>query len=133
MGLSVRHCVDGNKGLAKVGQAVMKLVMRDLCYALQVPEGDMDKIEERIIGRNNLDRVGKTSKIEQFVRPMAHLPPTKRHNILHLLKDDARREDPIRTLERAMKAVIGAVYYDGGLEGARLVMGNLDLLIKVPG
>jgi len=70
------------------------------------------------------------SKIEKFVRRKKPLRPTKRKNPLSLMKDDISREDPSRTAARAMRAVIGAVYYDGGLQAARRVMAELALIIK---
>jgi dsRNA-specific ribonuclease len=39
-------------------------------------------------------------------------------------------EDPSRTAARAMRAIIGAIYYDGGLQAARRVMAELGLIIK---
>ncbi len=75
-------------------------------------------------------RLAWTTKIEKFVRRKKPLRPTKRKNILSLMKDDVSREDPLRTAARAMKAVMGAVYYDGGLQAARRVMAELALIIK---
>jgi dsRNA-specific ribonuclease len=77
-----------------------------------------------------LARLAWTTKIEKFVRRKKPLRPTKRKNILSLMKDDVSREDPLRTAARAMKAVMGAVYYDGGLQAARRVMAELALIIK---
>ena len=54
----------------------------------------------------------------------------KTRNPFRLLVDDARTEDATRTIERAMQAVIGAVYFDGGFEAARRVMAQLGLTIK---
>lgn len=54
----------------------------------------------------------------------------KTRNPFKLLVDDARTEDATRTIERAMQAVIGAVYFDGGFEAARRVMAQLGLTIK---
>jgi hypothetical protein len=59
--------------------------------------------------------------------------PTKSKNILHLMKDDVQREDPSRTIQRAICAIVGAVYYDGGLEAARRLLAGLNLIIKLPG
>ena len=39
VGTSHRHFNDGNRGLAHVGHAVMKLVLRDQCYLFKIPDG----------------------------------------------------------------------------------------------
>lgn len=39
VGTSHRHFNDGNRGLANVGAAVMKLVLRDQCYLFKIPDG----------------------------------------------------------------------------------------------
>lgn len=80
----------------------------------------------------NLDSIGRLSQIEKFVRAMMPIRTAKKRNIFSLLKDDVVREDPSRTIARAMRAIIGAVYYDGQLAAARRVMAELDLIIKLP-
>jgi len=51
VGDSHRHFTDGNKGLATVGEAVMKLVLKDQCYLFKIPEGkfsfSVPDLEER--------------------------------------------------------------------------------------
>lgn len=86
-----------------------------------------------MIGRKNLAYVCWRAKIEKFVRKKKPLRPTKRNNIFSLVKDDASREDPSRTAARAMRAIVGAVYYDGGLAAARRMMAQLGLIIKPGG
>lgn len=49
-----------------------------------------------------------------------------------VLKDDVKRENASKAVARAVKAIIGAVYYDGGLDAARNVMMQLGLVIKPP-
>ncbi|RDL32944.1 uncharacterized protein BP5553_08383 [Venustampulla echinocandica] len=132
VGQSHRHFEDGNRGLAKVGQSAMKLLLRDQCYLFQIPEGDAEKIISDMIHFRNLDQLGRTTKLERFVRPKLYLRPTRRRNPLWLLKDDVQREDPSRTIARAVCAIIGAAYYDGGLEAAKGVMAELDLVINMP-
>lgn len=63
---------------------------------------------------------------------MMSLRPTKRRNILALLKDDVQREDPSRTVARAMRAIAGAIYYDGELDEVRKFMHKLNLTILPP-
>lgn len=55
--------------------------------------------------------------------------PTR--NLFRLLKEDGQKEHASRTIERAMQAVMAAVYFDGGLQGLRRVMAKLGLTIKV--
>lgn len=85
---------------------------------------------ERLIGRKNLARIAWTTKIEKFVRRKKPLRPAKKKNPFSLIKDDTLREDPSRTAARAVRAIIGAVYYDSGLQAARRVMAELSLIIK---
>ena len=77
-----------------------------------------------------LENTGKQTKIESFVRPMM---PLRKAHLWSLLKADGQREDPSRTLARALMAMIGAMYYiqyDGGLEAARKVIVGFGLEIK---
>lgn len=83
-----------------------------------------------MVGRSNLFKVGKNTKIESWVRNKMPKQEGKTRNPFKLLVDDARTEDATRTIERAMQAVIGAVYFDGGFEAARRVMAQLGLTIK---
>jgi hypothetical protein len=39
VGKSHRHFTDGNRGLANVGEMVMKLVLKDQCYLFKIPDG----------------------------------------------------------------------------------------------
>jgi dsRNA-specific ribonuclease len=93
---------------------------------------------ERVLSTGNLSRVGRNSQyggsIERMVRPRAPVRPSKRRNLLELLKDDVKGvgHDPDRQIARAIKAIIGAVYFDGGLEEARRVMAQLKLTIQAP-
>jgi dsRNA-specific ribonuclease len=87
-------------------------------------------IHERLIGTRNLAHICFKSKVEKFVRRKKPLRPSKRKNIFSAVKDDASREDPSRTAARAMRAVIGAIYYDGGIQAVRRVMAELGLIIK---
>jgi dsRNA-specific ribonuclease len=90
----------------------------------------------RILSTRNLSTVGKFSKyggsIERMIRPRAALRPSKRRNVLELFKDDVQAvgHDRDRQIARAIKAIIGAVYFDGGYEAARRVMAQLRLTIQ---
>lgn len=39
VGISHRHLDDGNIGFSVVGEAAMKLVLKDQCYVFQIPPG----------------------------------------------------------------------------------------------
>lgn len=54
----------------------------------------------------SLDQLGRATKLERFVRPKLYLRATRRRNPLWLLKDDVQREDPSRTIARAICAII---------------------------
>jgi dsRNA-specific ribonuclease len=85
----------------------------------------------------NLNNIGRNSKhggsIERMVRPRAPIRRSKRNNVLELLKDDVKGigQDQNRQIARAIKAIIGAVYFDGGFEAARRVMAQLTLTIRL--
>ncbi|KAH8813122.1 ribonuclease III domain-containing protein [Xylogone sp. PMI_703] len=132
VGLSHRHLDDGNRGFSIIGEAAMKLVLKDQCYLFHVSNGDASKFMDKILSRRHLDQIGRKTKIEKYIRPRKPLQPSKRRNILALLKEDVQTEDRSRTVARAMRAIIGAVFYDGGLEAVRKVMGILDLSFKAP-
>lgn len=91
---------------------------------------DATSIVERMIDWSNLNKIGKKTQIEQMIRPRAPVRPTKRHNIFSLMADDAKRDPPNRMVTKAIRAIIGAVYYDGVFEAARRVMCQLELIIK---
>lgn len=130
----------------------MKLVLKDSCYTLRMSDstslyplgkgleslralmkvGSTKRTVENILGWRNLDRLGRTSRLEQFVRPKMRPEGSKGKNPWYLVKDDIAREDPTRTVARAAKAVVGAVYFDGGYSAVRMVMEVLDLVIRVP-
>lgn len=41
VGKSHRHFLDGNAGLARVGEATMRLALRDQCYLFKIPKGKL--------------------------------------------------------------------------------------------
>jgi len=43
VGKSHRHFSNGNKGLANVGEMVMKLVLTDQCYLFKIPDGKLSR------------------------------------------------------------------------------------------
>ncbi|KAK0115591.1 hypothetical protein ONS95_000136 [Cadophora gregata] len=128
VGKTYRQCEEGNKHLAQVGKKVLKLVILDQCYTFRI--NSQKRIVNDMIGRSNLFKVGKNTKIESWVRNKMPKQEGKTRNPFRLLVDDVRTEDATRTIERAMQAIIGAVYFDGGFEAARRVMAQLGLTIK---
>ncbi|KAG4433972.1 hypothetical protein IFR05_010552 [Cadophora sp. M221] len=129
VGKTYRRCEEGNKHLAKVGKKVLKLVILDQCYTFRISK--QKRIVNDMVGRGNLFKVGKNTKIESWVRNKMPKQEGKTKNPFRLLVDDAKTEDATKTIERAMQAIIGAVYFDGGFEAARRTMAQLGLTIKV--
>lgn len=91
-----------------------------------------------ILSTKNLSAIGKTSQsgasLEQMVRPRAPLRPSKRKNLFHVLREDVQAvgHDGDRLIARAIKAIIGAAYFDGGFDAVRIVMAQLGLSIQAP-
>lgn len=91
-----------------------------------------------ILSTKNLSGIGKTSQtgasLEQMVRPRAPLRASKRKNMFHVLRKDVQAvgHDGDRLIARAVKAIIGAVYFDGGYDAVRRVMAQLGLSIQAP-
>lgn len=154
----MRICLDGNEGLGKLGEMVMKLVLREQYYLFSIPEGMFahshfsrslswnmqnrirqkytDSLPQTVqasqITNRILDRVSLYAHptIASCIRPQPYIPISFR-NIIELVKEESR-EDNTRCISRAVKAVIGAVYLDGGVENAKKVMENLQIGIKLP-
>ncbi|KUJ24401.1 uncharacterized protein LY89DRAFT_551177, partial [Mollisia scopiformis] len=121
VGQGNRPIPDGNKALANLGKAVMNLALMEQLYEYQIPE-------------YNLASVGNHSGFQKWIRPRKPLPPSQQRNVMLMIKDDLRaltgEKDPKRVIARAMRALIGAVYLDGGREAAVDVMRELRLLIS---
>lgn len=75
-----------------------------------------------------------TNKLQQYIRPREPVRASKQNSIWYLLADDLKGTgaDPTRTIANGIKAIIGAVYFDGGLDNAKRVMAHFDLIIKLP-
>ncbi|TEY40048.1 hypothetical protein BOTCAL_0439g00060 [Botryotinia calthae] len=127
VGKSMRICLDGNEGLAKLGEMAIRLVMREQFYLFSIPEVQASQILNRILSRVSL---AAYPTIASCIRPQPSVPMSFR-NIMELVKEDTR-EDNTRVISRAVKAVIGAVYLDGGIESAKKIMENLQMGIKLP-
>ncbi|KAF7960838.1 hypothetical protein EAE96_000510 [Botrytis aclada] len=127
VGKSMRICLDGNEGLAKLGEMAIRLVMREQFYLFSIPEVQASQILNRILSRTSLSAY---PTIASCIRPQPSVPISFR-NIIELVKEDTR-EDNSRVISRAVKAVIGAVYLDGGIESVKRIMENLQMGIKLP-
>ncbi|KAL3422214.1 RNase [Phlyctema vagabunda] len=125
-----RHFLDGNEDLAGVGGAVIKMVLMDSCYLSQISKGEAKKQIESLTSVRSLGKIGKQTRIEAFVRPMM---PLRKKNLWTVVKDDVKREDTSVTIARALVAIIGAVFYDGGLVAVRKVMVDLGLEVRAAG
>ncbi|KAK6613303.1 hypothetical protein H4I95_01647 [Botrytis cinerea] len=123
----MRICLDGNEGLAKLGETAIRLVMREQFYLFSIPEVQASQILNRILSRVSLSAY---PTIASCIRPQPSIPMSFR-NIIELVKEDTR-EDNTRIISRAVRAVIGAVYLDGGIESAKKIMENLQMGIKLP-
>ncbi|CAD6442014.1 81b079d0-adcc-48ba-8edc-a0b0d8a4237d [Sclerotinia trifoliorum] len=123
VGKTRRICMDGNAGMAKLGEMVMRLALREQYYLFT----QAAQITNRVLSRHSLNAY---PTIASCIRPQPYVPISFR-NIIELVKEDTR-EDSTRAISRAVKAVIGAVYLDGGIESAKEVMENLQMGIKLP-
>ncbi|THV54411.1 hypothetical protein BGAL_0027g00220 [Botrytis galanthina] len=127
VGKSMRICLDGNEGLAKLGEMAIRLVMMEQFYLFSIPEVQTSQILKRVLSRTSLSAY---PTIASCIRPQPSVQISFR-NIIELVKEDTR-EDNTRVISRAVKAVIGAVYLDGGIESAKKIMENLQMGIKLP-
>ncbi|KAF8848940.1 hypothetical protein BDZ45DRAFT_697976 [Acephala macrosclerotiorum] len=132
VGRSNRQVPNGNKPLAEVGKAVMELVMKDYFYQnTKIDEAD-HRMYLKPIEKENLVKVGNKSNIQRWIRPRRRLAPSRQRNLLAMMGRDVSdtfgKHDAPSTIERAMQALIGAVYYDGGIEVVKKVMMELRLL-----
>ncbi|KFZ19309.1 hypothetical protein V502_03722 [Pseudogymnoascus sp. VKM F-4520 (FW-2644)] len=106
---------EGNKRLAMIGDAVVKLVVLEDLRVADSPRdaGDMQNSLSYIGSNANLDRVGRLNKLEAIV----NRNPSQLGAVA------------ANTLTATFEALIGAVYLDSGgtTTRARLVMERLGL------
>ncbi|KAA8575081.1 hypothetical protein EYC84_004297 [Monilinia fructicola] len=127
VGNTMRTCMDGNEAMSKLGERVIKLVLGEQYYLLSVPEASASQITNRILDRTSLCT---HPTIASCIRAQPSIP-RRWSNIKELIKEDLR-EDSTRIVSRAVKAVIGAVFLDGGMDSAKKVMENLQMGIRMP-
>ncbi|KFZ02254.1 hypothetical protein V500_00335 [Pseudogymnoascus sp. VKM F-4518 (FW-2643)] len=104
---------EGNKRLAMIGDAVVKLVVLEDLRVADSPRGDMQNSLSYIGSNANLDRVGRLNNLDAIVNRNPSQPGAVAAN----------------TLTATFEALIGAVYLDSGgtTTRARLVMEKFGL------
>ncbi|OWP04156.1 hypothetical protein B2J93_365 [Marssonina coronariae] len=122
---SYRRCKEEDNALSVVGKEIVELVTSDQCYNFRI--GDQRKFVNRLIGRWNLFKAGKNTKIESWARNKLpkNMMEGKTRNPLKTLIAETGTEDASRKIERAVKATTRAVSFDGGFEAARRAMAQL--------
>lgn len=68
--------------------------------------------------------------IKKWIRPKQRLPPPRRRNVLWLLKEYVKSEDPVRFITRAMRAVINAVHLDAG-DSSQIVVAKVMMELRL--
>lgn len=74
------------------------------------------------------------TKLQQYIRPRAPLRPSQKWSITANIKEEFKGlgKDAPRVIATGIKAIIGAVHLDSGLDSARRVMVQLEVIIKLP-
>ncbi|KFY32893.1 hypothetical protein V495_08635 [Pseudogymnoascus sp. VKM F-4514 (FW-929)] len=104
---------EGNKRLAMIGGAVLKLTVLDDLRPRNMTIGAMHNAAESIVNTTGLERVGRLLNIDEIV----NRNPSQQGSV-----------SP-RTITDTVQAILGAVYLDSGrsIDSVRLVMANLGL------
>ncbi|OBT56371.1 hypothetical protein VE04_03498 [Pseudogymnoascus sp. 24MN13] len=104
---------EGNKRLAMIGDAALKLAILDALRSRNLPRGSMDSIVQRIVNNTNLERVGRRIHLEDLV----NRNPSQQGDV------------PPRTVSDTLESILGAVHLDSGSDigAVLLVMANLGL------
>lgn len=86
---------------------------------------DIDPSIKKLLHANTLDKTGRETGIERFVRPKAPLRESQQKNpVKMMLAGDNKK----KVVAQAVKAVLGAVYYDGGFGEAKRVCVGLGIV-----
>jgi ribonuclease-3 len=100
--------IPTNERLEFLGDSVLGLVITDHLYASypDLPEGDLAKMRAAIVNAQSLGRIARDAAVGEY---------------LHLGRGEQTTggREKVSILADAMEAIIGAVYLDSGLEGAR--------------
>ncbi|KAF3391605.1 hypothetical protein F1880_007468 [Penicillium rolfsii] len=108
---------EGNKPLALIGDATLKLIIRMMGYETNSPIGRTTHIHDISAANDNLWQIGFARKIDTFI----HLSPSSRGVVQN------------RLMATTMEAILGAVYLDSGKDIAAVlrVVVRLGLIVDV--
>ena len=130
-GASSSSTGDGNKRLAIVGDAVLKLALMEDWYPTETVKGlnhtlprrkrkklipeieQAARVLEEVVTNENLDLIGKKLGLDKYVS----VPGAMRGLVI-----------PWRTMAATMEAILGAVYFDEGMPAAKRVMETMGLV-----
>jgi ribonuclease-3 len=116
----VKNKTDSNERLEFLGDAVLELVVTEyLIHRYQdIDEGKLSKIRAASVNTKTLSSIAK--KLELY----KHLKVGKSEKKEGIVYNDSILED-------AFEAIVGAIYLDSGLDGAKVfVMNNLSSIIE---
>lgn len=102
---------EGNKRLAIVGDAVLKLALVEDWYDGEEAREMANHILSTVASNANLNKVGRLHGLDELV----NTNPSQRHSV-----------SPV-TMTATVEAVLGAIYLDGGLDAAKQVIQTLRL------
>ncbi|KAL8793143.1 MAG: hypothetical protein Q9195_004255 [Heterodermia aff. obscurata] len=102
----------GNKRLAVVGDAVLKLALVEDWYPTGTPESRVADILAEVSTNDQLNLRGKEVGLDQYV----------------YITNTGQATVSKRTMADAMEAILGAVYLDGGIQATKTVMKALGLV-----
>lgn len=87
---------------------------------------DIDSAIKSLLNLGNLAKKAKIVGIDRVIRPRA---PVGHKQKASILKKVAGKRDKTQLAAEGIKAVVGAVYYDGGYSAAKSVIGTLGLVL----
>lgn len=112
--------IPTNERLEFLGDSVLGLVVTDHLYATfpDLPEGQLAKMRSAIVNAHSLADIASESHVGDYVR-------------LGRGEQSTGGREKVSILADAMEAVIGAVYLDHGIEGARaFILDRFGALIE---
>ncbi|MGH2674715.1 MAG: ribonuclease III [Actinomycetota bacterium] len=109
-----RNSAETNERLEFLGDAVLGLVVTDLAYRRfpHMPEGELAKLRAATVNMITLADVGRELELGSVI-------------LLGKGEEQSGGRDKTSILADAMEAVLGAVYVDRGLDGARRLIERL--------
>ena len=112
--LSERRVTASNEPLEFLGDAILGFVIAEMLHRRDPtgPEGDKTRIRARLVSTPTLVGIGRSFDVGSLIRMTAGEE-----------KNDGRLHEKVQ--EDAVEALIAAVYQDGGIEAARLVVTRL--------